>query len=196
MWRHRPLQPPPKTPGGSLGRHELCGFGAPLVGLIKHHPQRPKQKNVRRTVNRAHPAQSVMYVAAKAVRYPPLLPPRKFNGEFEVGVPRAVGHSMRGSCLDASVSFIARNVIAGGALEGPWDLDGFSRGTAGLASGTSAASPAAHPRSILAAYHAAPLGTATPTAPHSTQSTYGSFFDASALLACVSSPKTSALGSA
>ena len=58
---------------------------------------------------------------------------------FEVGVPRAGGsvvyHSNRGSCLDASARFLARNVIAEGALEAPklqLDLDGLLCLSSGL----------------------------------------------------------------
>jgi len=46
-----------------------------------------------------------------------------------------VYHSMRGSCLDASARFLARNVIAEGALEAPklqLDLDGLLCLSSGL----------------------------------------------------------------
>jgi len=75
-----------------------------------------------------------------------------------------VYHSMRGSCLDASARFLARNVFAEGALE-QLDLDGLLCGTAAWRrparrQATSTTSSAACPCSIKAASTTAPFAAA------------------------------------
>jgi hypothetical protein len=74
LWRHRPpLQPPPpKTPGGSLGRRELWAL-EPRWWVIKRHPQCYKQKNDQRAVNRAHSPQRHTQATAQSCAVSSLL---------------------------------------------------------------------------------------------------------------------------